>query len=683
MTYSRNILIWSSQSKNGYSGGRYHACILAKALSLAGYRVYFMTTNIPLFYKEIIGTEKLEGIIPIIYSKDKDLVRDSLPKVCSFSFVVPGGILDFDDIIKKSLSLNASLVLLNFESGNWFNQYSPLKRNLSLWDSWKKIGESASIILSSNKESQKYAKKFYKVSSSCSFESCYPAINSHILKEVPKQKKEKRILIFLSVAPDTSHKGGAFLHVFMQEAMAGYTLTIVTGKGKFPDFFREQIKSKALLYDINLEWHKSISDYTKYKLLKKSTLLLFPSLFEGFGYPPVEALNCSCSVIAFDLPVLREVCGDRVLYAKHGNIKDFKEKIGLFLEEKREKSFSFPEIQEKTSLPFMANSLKLILDKYKEKNPQNRIFYKEKVSLNLSFFKRFSQETIRLFKPKGVSNFVIYPAFEEKKEALQMVEKINFLIPFLKKESFKISFKVEKKVEKNYFRKYSKNAVYRENLSQADMVFLWKEASLFKKVNLGEEKVIDLNDKGFLRRFSEEFFSKKWIEKNISENRVKFLKASESLLNKGKRVALFFPKKEILSLHGSSNLARVCNETYFQGLEAYEDICPDIVFVENLSKLILEAENIQRIKHKILNFLTSKEDSYLIAEFFDGLPLLFLFPEFKDQIILIPQSPHTSTWNLEHSYLLPEIELEDGAKIKSILSTLFIEAKIFENRKIS
>jgi len=41
-----------------------------------------------------------------------------------------------------------------------------------------------------------------------------------------------------------------------------------------------------------------------------SNVFLFPSLYEGFGYPPLEAMQCGLPVITSNNTSLREIVGD-------------------------------------------------------------------------------------------------------------------------------------------------------------------------------------------------------------------------------------------------------------------------------------------------------------------------------------------------------------------------------------
>jgi glycosyltransferase involved in cell wall biosynthesis len=49
-------------------------------------------------------------------------------------------------------------------------------------------------------------------------------------------------------------------------------------------------------------------------LYRRAAALVFPSLYEGFGQPVLEALACACPVACSDLPPLREVAGDAAVY---------------------------------------------------------------------------------------------------------------------------------------------------------------------------------------------------------------------------------------------------------------------------------------------------------------------------------------------------------------------------------
>jgi glycosyltransferase involved in cell wall biosynthesis len=45
-------------------------------------------------------------------------------------------------------------------------------------------------------------------------------------------------------------------------------------------------------------------------LYRQAACLVFPSLYEGFGLPPLEAMACGCPVAASNVTAIPEVCGD-------------------------------------------------------------------------------------------------------------------------------------------------------------------------------------------------------------------------------------------------------------------------------------------------------------------------------------------------------------------------------------
>lgn len=57
-----------------------------------------------------------------------------------------------------------------------------------------------------------------------------------------------------------------------------------------------------------------VSDATIKALYQGALCLAFPSLYEGFGLPPIEAMACGCPVIASRAASMPEVCGNAALY---------------------------------------------------------------------------------------------------------------------------------------------------------------------------------------------------------------------------------------------------------------------------------------------------------------------------------------------------------------------------------
>jgi glycosyltransferase involved in cell wall biosynthesis len=58
----------------------------------------------------------------------------------------------------------------------------------------------------------------------------------------------------------------------------------------------------------------AVSEAEKLDLLDRASLLVCPSLYEGFGFPPLEAMARGCPVIASGVGSLPEVCGDAARY---------------------------------------------------------------------------------------------------------------------------------------------------------------------------------------------------------------------------------------------------------------------------------------------------------------------------------------------------------------------------------
>lgn len=57
-----------------------------------------------------------------------------------------------------------------------------------------------------------------------------------------------------------------------------------------------------------------VSDEELKALYQHASCFIFPSLYEGFGIPPLEAMSCGCPVLASTAAAVREVCGEAPLY---------------------------------------------------------------------------------------------------------------------------------------------------------------------------------------------------------------------------------------------------------------------------------------------------------------------------------------------------------------------------------
>jgi glycosyltransferase involved in cell wall biosynthesis len=60
-------------------------------------------------------------------------------------------------------------------------------------------------------------------------------------------------------------------------------------------------------------------------LYNLASLFVFPSLYEGFGFPPLEAMACGCPVVVSNVASLPEVCGDAAYYVDPYDVESIAE----------------------------------------------------------------------------------------------------------------------------------------------------------------------------------------------------------------------------------------------------------------------------------------------------------------------------------------------------------------------
>ena len=94
-------------------------------------------------------------------------------------------------------------------------------------------------------------------------------------------------------------------------------------------------KEQGLEITSNVKFIGYVSDEELVALYKYASCFVYPSIYEGFGIPPLEAIYFNCPVILSDIVVFKEIYMDNVLYCKINDCNILKEKILLILNDQK------------------------------------------------------------------------------------------------------------------------------------------------------------------------------------------------------------------------------------------------------------------------------------------------------------------------------------------------------------
>jgi glycosyltransferase involved in cell wall biosynthesis len=303
------------------SGGRYHGLMVAFAVAAAGGEAHVITDHVPGYVSDLVSLAPSGVTI----CQTHDFVKGLPEGAFDWVIIIPTGVFlpeFYEACLDFAAWAGARIGLVNFETGNWYNAVAPEPRDPRLWDYWRRVCISGGLVLSSARVSDGWARRFYSAPEGrIRFEVWCPPVNSVAARRFDGLEKDGSILAF--VRPQDIHKGSALLSKINPALYAGRALRLISGR-EVPDEFRAVMKTHlAAAEGAELEILLRINEQHKFRLLTSAQAVLFPTQFEGFGYPPVEAAYAGTETVCFDLPVLRETVGKIAHFASTTDLAGF------------------------------------------------------------------------------------------------------------------------------------------------------------------------------------------------------------------------------------------------------------------------------------------------------------------------------------------------------------------------
>ena len=144
------------------------------------------------------------------------------------------------------------------------------------------------------------------------------SITYNSAEHVKKIKPDNNILtkfglkdkdFYFSLGSKSPHKN----HKYIVECAKNNPEELFVVSGNNSNVFKNENDEKQ--YIKNLIYTGYLTDEEIVALYKNCKAFIFPSLYEGFGVPPLEALECGCkNIILSDIPVFREIYRNGVIF---------------------------------------------------------------------------------------------------------------------------------------------------------------------------------------------------------------------------------------------------------------------------------------------------------------------------------------------------------------------------------
>lgn len=228
--------------------------------------------------------------------------------------------------IKKIVTIH-DLIFLRYP-----DYYSFFDRKIHHWK-FKKAAENADLVIAISEQTKKDIVKFLQIPERnicVVYQGCHQAFkekaNEHLQQNLRKEfNLPARFLLTVGTIEPRKNLANILT------AISGTDLPLVVVGRKQEKYFREIQK---IISKNNIQKHifflEKINTEELAELYKMADIFLYPSYFEGFGIPVIEALFSATSVITGNTSSLPEAGGSAAMYVDPKNPEDIRSKI-LFL----------------------------------------------------------------------------------------------------------------------------------------------------------------------------------------------------------------------------------------------------------------------------------------------------------------------------------------------------------------
>lgn len=322
----------------GYSGGRYLSYIVALAFQELGYDTTIYTNalieNI-LYIRDFESYKRpdiryAQNLGRISFNKNdydiyvgsprggcliahREATKNKKPYI-TFLFDVPTFMKHFSKYLDKK----------------WVDE--------SIWNNVARTLKDAQLIITFSNVLVPYIKEYAKnngvILPDDRIISLSPPLNSKIcdnIGDVDINKRKNQILVVNRFVPSKNWEDIFKAMSMMNKPHNNFSPRLIAITNN-----KEGIINLANKYNIRnlVDCHCNIGDKEKFKLMKESKLIVSPSSYEGLCMSMIEGIRCRVPIVLYDIPVMKHITQNGVVYAKYMDVGSLKANIDMLLKDR-------------------------------------------------------------------------------------------------------------------------------------------------------------------------------------------------------------------------------------------------------------------------------------------------------------------------------------------------------------